>query len=169
MSRNTCHEQTTSKPIHAEVFQFNVVHKRNPAGTGADLQGIGMDLAISNVSQEPAWSTAGDEPGSWQQFLGLSPQPRQLRQSSQVILTLSNDILNVFAIQLTDHLCEGIESVNRVTPALTDCAMALPAAHTAPTLPVPRCKEEVVETQTSAKSSPLLCDSSSMKSVTINP
>lgn len=126
MSRNTCHEQTTSKPIHAEVFQFNVVHKRNPAGTGADLQGIGMDLAISNVSQEPAWSTAGDEPGSWQQFLGLSPQLRQLRQSSQVILTLSNDILNVFAIQLTDHLCEGIESVNRVTPALTDCAVRWP-------------------------------------------
>lgn len=44
MSRKLCHEQTTSKLIHIEVFQYNVVHKRNPTGTGTNLLGIRMDL-----------------------------------------------------------------------------------------------------------------------------
>lgn len=48
MSRKLHHEQTTSKLIHASVLQFNVVHKRNPAGTGTDLQGIRMDLIPLN-------------------------------------------------------------------------------------------------------------------------
>lgn len=44
MSRKLCNEQTTSKLIHIEVFQYNVVHKRNPTGTGTNLLGIRMDL-----------------------------------------------------------------------------------------------------------------------------
>lgn len=53
MSRKPHHEQTSSKLIHAEVLQFNVVHKRNPAGTGTDLQGIRMDLISLNSAVMP--------------------------------------------------------------------------------------------------------------------
>lgn len=66
MSRKLHHEQTTSELIHASVLQFNVVHKRNPAGTGTDLQGIRMDLIPLNPAViHNAQQTKGL---TWQQF-----------------------------------------------------------------------------------------------------
>lgn len=56
MSRKLRHEQTTSKLRHISVFQFDVVHKRNPAGTGTNLRGIRMDLLdSSHFNRDPAW------------------------------------------------------------------------------------------------------------------
>lgn len=107
MSRKLHHEQTFSKLIHTSVFQLNVVHKRNPAGTGTDLQGIRMDLIpLSPPVIHTAEQTKSLWPGNNSILSGLGYQRNRGNYlgHSETLLTLGNYIFNIFSIQLTNNL-----------------------------------------------------------------